>query len=255
MIDTHIHLYAEEYDADRDHVIAEALAMGVQKFLMPAIDSECHAKMFALEAAYPQQAIAMMGLHPCYVKSETYQHELQLVHQQLQSRKFCAIGEIGIDLHWDRSTLGIQIEAFEQQIDWAIQYQLPIAIHARESMAEILEVLTRKQHPQLTGVLHCYSGDLPQAQRLVEMGFYLGIGGVVTFKNGKIDQFLSEIPLEKLLLETDGPYLAPVPYRGKRNEPKYLKQVQEKLCSIYQKTPQEISEITNRNAEHLFLNH
>jgi TatD DNase family protein len=252
MIDTHIHLYAQEYDADRASLIQEAMAIGVEKFLLPAIDSECHQAMFALEEAYPGQVFAMIGLHPCYVKPETYKQELQKVEKQLQSRAFCAIGEIGIDLHWDKSTLEIQKKAFEQQIDWAIAYGLPIAIHARESIEEILEILEHKKHPQLKGVMHCYSGNLEQAQRVLALGFYVGIGGVVTFKNGKIDQFLAQIPLDKILLETDGPYLAPAPYRGQRNEPRFLQQIQEKLCSIYQKTAAEISDITNKNAQNLF---
>lgn len=252
MIDTHTHLYSEEFDQDRNEVIKKALNKGITEFYLPAIDSESHEKMLELESQYPRQIFSMMGLHPCYVKPESWEKELQTVKDYLDSRAFPAIGEIGIDLYWDKSTLDIQVKAFEQQIDWAIEKDLPIVIHTRESFDETFEVLEKKKHPKLRGIFHCFSGNLEQAKHALELNFILGIGGVVTFKNGKIDQFLSEIPLEKIVLETDSPYLAPVPHRGKRNESAYLDLVVGKLVNIYNKDFAEIDRITSENAKKLF---
>lgn len=252
MIDTHTHLYAEEFDEDRAEMVQRALYKGVTEFFLPAIDSESHEKMLELETAYPNQIFAMMGLHPCYVKPETWQKELQIVEDYLNQRAFPAIGEIGIDLYWDKTTLDIQIKAFEKQIDWAIEMDLPIVIHTRESFEETFEVLERKKHPKLRGIFHCFSGTLEQAKHAIELGFVLGIGGVVTFKNGKIDQFLHEIPLDKIVLETDSPYLAPVPHRGKRNESAYLELVAGKLVDLYGKDFTEIDKITSENARRIF---
>jgi len=252
MIDTHTHLYAEEFDEDRKEAIQRALDKGITKFYLPAIDSESHEKMLQLEAQYPGQIISMMGLHPCYVKPESWEKELETVKNYLDQRHFPAIGEIGIDLYWDKTTLDIQVKAFEQQIDWAIEMDLPIVIHTRESFDETFEVLERKKHPKLRGIFHCFSGNLEQAKHAVDLNFTLGIGGVVTFKNGKIDQFLNEIPLEKIVLETDSPYLAPVPYRGKRNESSYLDLVAGKLVDIYGVDFSEIDRITTENALKIF---
>ena len=252
MIDTHTHLYSEEFDEDRKEMIERALNKGVSKFYLPAINSETHQKMLDLEEQYPTQIFSMMGLHPCYVKPETWEKELKLVEKYLGERKFPAIGEIGIDLYWDQSTLNIQVKAFEQQIDWAIEKDLPIVIHTRSSFDEVFEVLDRKKHSKLRGIFHCFSGDLEQAKRAIDLGFILGIGGVVTFKNGKIDQFLHEIPLDKIVLETDSPYLAPVPHRGKRNESSYLDLVVGKLVNIYNLDFSEIERITTENAERMF---
>lgn len=252
MIDTHTHLYAEEFDEDRSAMIQRALDKGVTEFYLPAIDSESHEKMLELETAYPNQIFAMMGLHPCYVKPETWEKELQIVEKYINQRAFPAIGEIGIDLYWDKTTLDIQVKAFEKQIDWAIEKDLPIVIHTRESFEETFEVLERKKHPKLRGIFHCFSGTLEQAKHAIELGFVLGIGGVVTFKNGKIDQFLHEIPLDKIVLETDSPYLAPVPHRGKRNESAYLDLVAGKLVDLYGKDFEEIDKITSENAKRIF---
>lgn len=252
MIDTHTHLYSTEFDADRKEMIQRALDKGIERFYLPAIDSETHEKMLALEAEYPNQIISMMGLHPCSVKTESWEEELQIVKNYLDQRDFAAVGEIGIDLYWDQSTLDIQIKAFEQQIDWAIDRDLPIVIHTRSSFDEVFEVLEKKKHPKLRGIFHCFSGDLQQAKHAIDLGFILGIGGVVTFKNGKIDQFLSEIPLDKIVLETDSPYLAPVPFRGKRNESAYVELVAGKLVDIYQIPFEEIDRITTENALKLF---
>lgn len=252
MIDTHTHLYAEEFDEDRKQVIQKAIDKGITQFYLPAIDSESHGKMLQLEAEYPDRIFSMMGLHPCYVKPETWEKELEIVKNFLDERDFPAIGEIGIDLYWDKSTLDIQVKAFEQQIDWAIEKDLPIVIHTRESFDETFEVLERKKHPKLRGIFHCFSGNLEQAKHAVNLNFILGIGGVVTFKNGKIDQFLNEIPLNKIVLETDSPYLAPVPYRGKRNESAYLDLVAGKLVNIYGQDFSEIDRITTENAKRIF---
>lgn len=252
MIDTHTHLYSEEFDEDRNEMIQRALDKGVSKFYLPAIDSETHEKMLNLETEFPDKIFAMIGLHPCYVKQETWEKELEIVENYLDQRDFPAIGEIGIDLYWDRSTLDIQIEAFEKQIDWAIERDLPVVIHTRESFDETFEVLERKKHPKLRGIFHCFSGNLEQAKHALDLNFVLGIGGVVTFKNGKIDQFLNEIPLEKIVLETDSPYLAPVPFRGKRNESSYLELVAGKLVDIYGKSFEEIDRITTENALRIF---
>lgn len=252
MIDTHTHLYSDEFDGDRNEVISRAVQFGVQKFYLPAIDSETHRKMLQLEGEFPDRIQAMMGLHPCSVKPETWQQELRIVEDYLKQRRFCAVGEIGIDLYWDKSTLEIQKLAFEQQIDWAIERDLPIVIHTRKSFDETFEVLERKKHPKLRGIFHCFSGDLKQALHAIELGFLLGIGGVVTFKNGKIDQFLNQIPLEHIVLETDSPYLAPVPNRGNRNESGYLPLVAGKLVDIYSVDMATIAKITTENAERLF---
>ncbi|MGH1515881.1 TatD family hydrolase [Chryseobacterium sp. JK1] len=252
MIDTHTHLYAEEFDEDRKEAIQRALDKGISEFYLPAIDSESHEKMLLLETEYPGQIFSMMGLHPCYVKPESWEKELEIVKNYLDERHFPAIGEIGIDLYWDKTTLDIQVKAFEQQIDWAIEKDLPIVIHTRESFDETFDVLERKKHPKLRGIFHCFSGNLEQAHHAIDLNFMLGIGGVVTFKNGKIDQFLNEVPLDKILLETDSPYLAPVPHRGKRNESSYLDLVAGKLVDIYKTDFTEIDRITTENAEKLF---
>lgn len=252
MIDTHTHLYSEQFDNDRAEAIQRAIDKGVEQFFLPAIDSETHRKMLDLEAQYPDKIHAMMGLHPCSVQPESWEKELQLVRNYIDQRDFVAIGEIGIDLYWDKSTLDIQVKAFEQQIDWAIEKDLPIVIHTRDSFDETFEVLERKKHPKLRGIFHCFSGNLEQAQHAIDLNFILGIGGVVTFKNGKIDQFLNQIPLDKIVLETDSPYLAPVPFRGKRNESAYLDLVAGKLVDVYKKDFAEINQVTTENALKVF---
>lgn len=252
MIDTHTHLYSEQFDNDRAETIQRAIDKGVEQFFLPAIDSETHRKMIDLETQYPDKIHAMMSLHPCSVQPESWEKELQLVRNYIDQRDFVAIGEIGIDLYWDKSTLDIQVKAFEQQIDWAIEKDLPIVIHTRESFDETFEVLERKKHPKLRGIFHCFSGNLEQAQHAIDLNFILGIGGVVTFKNGKIDQFLNQIPLDKIVLETDSPYLAPVPFRGKRNESAYLDLVAGKLVDVYKKDFAEINQVTTENALRVF---
>jgi TatD DNase family protein len=208
LIDTHTHLYVEAFDEDRDSVIQDALQKGITGFYIPAIDASYHERMFNLEKAYSEHIHLMMGLHPTHVK-EDYKEELALVEAQLQKRKFAAVGEIGIDLYWDKSFLQQQQDAFHLQIGWAKTHGLPIVIHCRDAFDEVFEVLDQHQGAQLFGIFHCFTGTLEQANRALNLNFKLGIGGVVTFKNGKIDQFLNQLPLESIVLETDAPYLSP----------------------------------------------
>ena len=254
LIDTHTHLYSEEFDLDRDQMIQRAKDIGIGRFYIPAIDSSYTDRMMDLERNYPDEMRLMMGLHPTSVKAETYEFELEEVKKWLDKRSFSAVGEIGIDLYWDKTTLGIQQLAFQQQIRWAKEKGLPIVIHCRESFDEIFEVLEGERDEKLFGIFHCFTGDKAQAERAIGFQMKLGIGGVVTFKNGKIDQFLHEIPLEHIVLETDSPYLAPVPFRGKRNESSYLKNVVAKLSEIYGWSEKEIAQSTSQNAMSVFVN-
>lgn len=249
--DTHTHLYSELFDEDRDAMIKRALKLNVKRFFIPAIDSSYTTAMLDLERAYPENVFLMMGLHPTSVK-ENYKDELAHLSSMLSKRKFYAVGETGIDLYWDTSTLAIQQQAFKYQIQLAKQYQLPIVIHCRDAFDEIFEVLESENHSQLFGIFHCFTGNLEQAKKAISFNMKLGIGGVATFKNGKIDQFLSEIDLKHIVLETDAPYLAPVPYRGKRNESAYITEVLNKLSEIYNLPAQEIAKITTQNSKDVF---
>ena len=252
MIDTHAHIYSEDFQGEHDAMMQRAFAAGVTSICVPSIDSSYTESMYRMESDYPGQVHLMMGLHPCYVKPETWQDELAFVKQELDRRSFVAIGEIGVDLYWDKSTLDIQQQAFRQQIEWAKSMHLPINIHCRDAFEPLFEVLEEQKSPELFGILHCFSGGEQEAQRAIDCGLKLGIGGVVTFKNGKIDQFLAQFPLSELVLETDAPYLAPVPYRGKRNESAYLTQVVTKLAALYQVDESEIIAQTTANAKAIF---
>ena len=251
LTDTHTHLYAEQFDEDRKEMMQRAFDLGISRFFIPAIDSSYTNAMLNLEKNYPNNVFLMMGLHPTSVK-ENYKEELDLVKQWLDKRDFYAVGEIGIDLYWDKSFLKQQQEAFKTQIRWAKEKDLPIVIHCRASFDEIFEVLEEEKDEKLHGVFHCFTGSLKQAKRALSFNMKLGIGGVVTFKNGGIDNFLNEIPLENIVLETDSPYLAPTPFRGKRNESSYIVNVLDKLVDIYNLTPQEIAEITTQNSKDVF---
>jgi TatD DNase family protein len=251
LIDTHTHLYSEEFQNDSDQIIDNAIAKGVSRFFVPSIDSTHTQAMYELEAKYPNNISLMMGLHPCYVK-ENFEEELEHVQNQLAARKFSAIGEIGIDLYWDKTTLEIQKIAFQRQIQWAKKYKLPINIHCREAFDEIFEVLELEKNDDLFGIFHCFSGTYEQALQAISYNMKLGIGGVVTFKNGKIDQFLNQIDLKHIVLETDAPYLAPVPFRGKRNESSYVVVIAQKLAEIYDLPFEEIAKITTQNALNVF---
>lgn len=252
LIDTHTHIYSEKFDHDRDEVIQRAMDIGVQRFYLPSINSSYYNKMEDLKNKYPENMFLMIGLHPCDVKSETYEHELAFVENKLLEEKFAAVGEIGLDLYWDTTTLELQKYAFIKQINLAKKFKLPIIIHIRDAFKEALEILEKEKDSDLYGIVHCFSGNLEQAKQFIDLGFYLGIGGVVTFKNGKIDKFLKEIPLENIVLETDSPYLAPTPFRGKRNESSYLKVIADKISDIYELMPDEIGKITSENARRIF---
>lgn len=252
LTDTHTHLYSEAFDDDRDEMIARAKKAGVSRFFIPAIDSGYLERMYDLERQFPREVHLMMGLHPTSVKPETYRRELDIVEEQFEQRDFCAVGEIGIDLYWDRTTLEIQQYAFARQIRLAKRKGLPIVIHCREAFDEIFELLESEGKDGLRGIFHCFTGDFEQAQRAISFNMKLGIGGVVTFKNGKIDRYLSNIPIQHIVLETDAPYLAPVPYRGKRNESAYLQYICEKVATLYSLIPEEVAQITTRNSKMVF---
>lgn len=249
--DTHTHLYSEAFDEDRDQMIQRALQANVKRFFIPAIDSTYTQSMYALQQRYPENVFLMMGLHPTHVK-ENYLEELEHVEEQLSKRKFYAVGEIGIDLYWDTSFLKQQQEAFVAQIRMAKKMNLPIVIHSRDSFDEIFEILEQEMDSDLFGIFHCFTGNFEQAQKAISFNMKLGIGGVATFKNGKIDQFLNRIDLKHIVLETDSPYLAPVPFRGKRNESAYIVNVLEKLSDIYQVSIKEIATITTENSKAVF---
>ena len=249
--DTHTHLYSEAFDEDRDQMMQRALDAGVTRFFVPAIDSTYTEGMLALEKDYPNNVFLMTGLHPTHVK-DNYKEELDHVLYMLDKHKFYAIGEIGIDLYWDKSTLSIQQDAFRQQIQLAKQHELPIVIHCRDAFDEVFEILEEEKGDNLYGIFHCFTGSLEQAKQAISYNMKLGIGGVATFKNGKIDQFLNQIDLNHIVLETDAPYLAPTPYRGKRNESSYITKVLEKLSDIYQVSEEKIAEITTENSKDVF---
>ena len=251
LTDTHTHLYSEEFDEDRENIIQSAIDSGVSRLFVPSIDSSYTQKMYGLETQYPENVFLMMGLHPCYVK-ENYEDELAHVITELAKRKFAAIGEIGIDLFWDKSFLKQQQTVFLKQIQLAKQYKLPINIHCRDAFNEVLEILEQEKSAELWGIFHCFTGDFNQAKQAISCGMKLGIGGVATFKNGKIDQFLKEIDLKNIVLETDAPYLAPIPYRGKRNESSYIKLIAKKLSEIYELPIEDIAAITTQNSKDVF---
>ena len=249
--DTHAHLYSEQFNEDRNEMIQRAIDAGVSRFFVPAIDSTYLDAMLDLEKTFPQNTFLMMGLHPTHVK-ENVKEELAFVKKWLDKRTFYGVGEIGIDLYWDKTFLKQQQLAFKTQIGWAKEKNLPIIIHCRDAFDEIFEVLEEVTNEKLYGIFHCFTGDLEQAKKAISYNMKLGIGGVVTFKNGKIDQFLNEIPLEHIVLETDAPYLSPTPYRGKRNESSYITKVLDKLADLYNLSPEKVAAITTQNSKDVF---
>ncbi|NQX80561.1 MAG: TatD family hydrolase [Flavobacteriaceae bacterium] len=251
LVDTHTHLYSDQFDDDRAEVVQRALDSGIETFYIPAIDSSQNEAMFALEKQFPDSMRLMTGLHPTHAKDD-YKKELSIIEDLLAKREFCAIGEIGMDLYWDKQYIEQQRDAFVQQILLAKKYKLPIAIHCREAFDEVFEVLEEHKGDDLYGVFHCFTGTLEQANLAISYNLKLGIGGVVTFKNGKIDKFLDQIPLSEIVLETDAPYLAPSPFRGKRNESSYVQLIAEKLSFIYDLPLEEIAKITTQNATDIF---
>jgi len=253
MIDTHSHLYSEEFDQNRAAVMERARQAGVQQVLLPAIDSHSHRQMNTLCEEYPDFFKAMMGVHPCSVKPDVWKEELTIAKDFLDRGSYVAVGEIGIDLYWDKTTLGIQQQAFAEQIGWAKTKKLPIAIHCREAFDEIFEVLDSLNDENLSGVFHCFTGNAHQAEKALSyQNFMLGIGGVLTFKNSGLDKVVADIPMQHLVLETDSPYLAPLPFRGKRNESAYTALVAQKLAEVKQLPLSEIVAQTTANAKKMF---
>lgn len=252
LTDTHSHIYSSQFDEDRDEMIQRAFDKGIERIFLPGIDSESIESMLELEKEYPDNCFAMMGLHPCSVK-ENYQDELALVEEWLNKRDFCAIGEIGIDLYWDKSTLAIQQDAFSTQIQWAKERKLPFVIHCRDAFDEIFEIMDELNDENMRGIFHCFTGNLEQAQHIINYGnFKLGIGGVVTFKNAGLDNVVEHIETKHLVLETDSPYLAPTPYRGKRNESSYLYNVADRISDLHHISVEEVARITTANSKEVF---
>ena len=252
-IDTHSHLYSSKFDKDRSKVVADAVAKGVKKILLPNISSKYTKSMLSLCDEFPENCLPMMGLHPCDVTEKNYDQEITHVEEQLATQNYIAVGEIGLDLYWNKTTFKIQKKAFIRQIELAKKYDLPIVIHVRDSFNEAFEIINRLNHESLRGVFHCFTGNVTDAQKIISLqGFYLGIGGVLTFKNSELDKTIAEIDLRHLVLETDSPYLTPNPFRGKRNESKYLITIAEHLAQIHKTSIGSIAEITTKNAKTLF---
>jgi TatD DNase family protein len=250
IIDTHTHLYLEDFQQDIEEVLGRAISEGVTRFYLPNVDSSSIPDLLKLENQYPE-CIAMMGLHPCYVK-ENVIDELKLVEEWLRKRPFAAVGEIGLDYYWDKTFVAEQKEAFRKQIDWALELNLPIVIHSRDSMQDCIDIVKEQQNGHLRGIFHCFGGTVEEAKQIMDLGFLMGIGGVVTYKKSGLAEVLSSIPLEYLVLETDAPYLSPVPFRGKRNEPSYLKHVVSKMAEAMNYSVEEIAVQTTLNAQKLF---
>jgi TatD DNase family protein len=251
LIDTHCHLYLEEFKNDFLEMRQRARNAGVERFYLPAIDSEVIDEMLALERLYPQEFIPMVGLHPCSVK-ENYLDELSVVENFLARRKFVAVGEIGLDFYWDKAFAEQQYEAFNKQMEWALHYKLPIVIHTRDAMKETIEAVTPFAKRGLSGIFHCFGQNYEFARQIIDIGFYLGIGGVLTYKKSGLAETLKQVSLNNIVLETDAPFLTPVPFRGKRNESSYIKYVAEKLAEVKGVTVEEVAAITTANAEKIF---
>jgi TatD DNase family protein len=251
MIDTHCHLYADAFDNDRPAMLQRAISAGVGRFYLPAIDSSVIENMLQMELDYPEHCFAMMGLHPCSVK-EDYKNELAIAAAWLEKRRFIAVGETGLDFYWDKTFVPQQYEAFETQVQWARNLGIPVVIHSRESTPECIDVIKKMQDGNLRGVFHCFGGSLEEAKAITDLGFCLGIGGVLTYKNSGLGAVLAQLPLDNIVLETDAPYLSPVPLRGKRNESAYLSYIADKLASVKQISVSEVMQVTTANAEQLF---
>ena len=252
LIDTHTHLYLEAFDADREEVVNRAFEEGVEALYLPNVDSRTIDGMLEMEVKWPGRCFPMMGVHPCSIK-EDYEEELRIAREWMDKRTFSAVGEIGIDLYWDKSFFEQQKDAFLRQINWALEFELPIVIHSRDATDEIIELLRSKEGALPAGIFHCFSGNLEQANAIIELGFYLGIGGVLTFKNSGLDKIITGVDMKHLVLETDAPYLTPAPFRGKRNESSYVKLVAEKLAEIKGVPLAEVAKVTTQNARNLFV--
>ena len=252
LIDTHAHLYSLKFESDRSEMVRRAIAAGVTRMYLPNIDSESIDAMLALEAEFPEHCFAMMGLHPSHVKPDTYEQELTLVEDWLRRRSWAGVGETGIDLYWDKTTLPIQQIAFARQIEWAKDLNRPIIVHSRDSNEECLALVKAGQDGRLRGIFHCFSGTVEQARRMIDLGFMIGIGGTLTYAKSELPAVLREIPLEHIVLETDSPYLPPVPHRGKRNESAYVRLVAEMLSEVKVLPVGEIARVTTANALKMF---
>lgn len=251
LTDTHTHLYSKEFDADREEAIKKAIKMGITRFFIPAIDASHTLSMYELEKQFPENVFLMMGLHPSSVK-KNFEVELEHIEAQFEKRDFFAVGEIGIDLYWDKTLLKEQQIAFKRQIQLAKSKNLPIVIHCRDAFDEVFEVLESEKGEDLFGIFHCFTGNKEQALKAISYNMKLGIGGVVTFKNGGLDKFLAEIPIEEIVLETDAPYLAPAPFRGKRNESAHIQIIAEKIAALYGLDLEEVAAITTKNSQDIF---
>ena len=251
MIDTHCHLYSSEFENDINLVMDRAIFAGITKFYMPAIDSSFTESMNILEVKYPNHCFAMAGLHPCSVK-EDYEEELDKIKVLLHNRKFCGIGETGLDFYWDKTFVQQQYAALEQQIELALQYELPLILHTRNATQETIDVIKKYAGTTLTGIFHCFGGTLQEAKQIINLNFSLGIGGVITYKNAGLAEVLKDVNMQHIVLETDAPYLSPVPKRGKRNESSYLTYIAEKLALVKEISIDEVKNITTSNAEKIF---
>ncbi|MCW8333180.1 TatD family hydrolase [Vibrio paucivorans] len=251
MIDTHAHIYATEFDQDRDQVVQRALEQGIENILLPNIDLDSIQPMLAAEAAYPEVCRSMMGLHPCYVDANV-NDTLATIHSWFDKHNFIAVGEIGIDLYWDKTYKAEQEMAFVTQLNWAKEMNLPVVIHTRDSIEETLTLLKGEQDGSLSGVFHCFGGSLEEAKAINDLGFHLGLGGVSTFKNGGMDKVIPHLNLDYVILETDCPYLAPVPHRGKRNEPAYTSLVAQRVADLRELSLEQVDQFTTANARALF---
>ncbi|NBX11428.1 MAG: TatD family deoxyribonuclease [Chitinophagaceae bacterium] len=250
LIDTHAHLYLAEFELDRSMMLERAKQAGIEKIFLPAIDSSTHTSLLQMETDFPW-CKAMMGVHPCSIK-ENYQEELAIAQQYWDKRNFVAVGEIGLDFYWDRTFEKEQYEAFRIQIEWALAKNVPIVIHSRQSTLDCVRVLKEYKNSALRGVFHCFSGSLEEAHEIIKLGFYLGIGGVITYKNAGLGAVIEKIDLAHLVVETDAPYLTPVPHRGKRNESAYISLIAEKIATVKADKVEKVAEITTQNAENLF---
>jgi len=251
MLDTHSHIYLREFDLDRSDVVANALKAGVEKVVLANVDAKTIKRLEKTQAQFPNFCLSAMGLHPTSV-NENYLAELQIIKENLFAKPYCAVGEIGLDLYWDETFINQQVTAFEEQIRWALELDLPVIIHIRKAFAEVFNSLKKFGKNLPKGVFHCFSGGIEEAKKAVELGFLIGIGGVVTYKNSNLPEIIKPLGIDKILLETDAPYLAPVPYRGKRNEPKYLTEILQKFSTIFALSEEKIDEVTTNSAKNLF---
>lgn len=250
-IDTHAHLYAEQFDEDRNEMLDRAKSQQVNHIFLPNIDSTSIDAMLALEASHPKACFPMMGVHPCSIKAD-FETELAIAEEWLQKRDFVAVGEIGMDLYWDKTFVEEQKEAFRRQINWAKELNIPFVIHSRDALDLTIQMVKEEQDGTLSGIFHCFDGSLEQAEKIVDLGFYLGIGGVLTFKKSGLDAIVKALDIKNLVLETDAPYLAPSPFRGKRNESAYIRQIADKLASVKEMALEEVAMQTSRNAKEVF---